>query len=93
MQQIKERLEQIPINVPGPSGDSSNFESSNPRFQNIWNFYKKELLDENANPQAANGGSYTILPMITQNTQNLKIIKEIGDLAEEFVVNVRIATR
>jgi hypothetical protein len=34
--------------VPGAIGLAK--EISNPRFLNIWNFYKKELLDENANP-------------------------------------------
>jgi hypothetical protein len=31
--------------------------------------------------------------MIPGNEENIKLIAEIGDLAEEFVVNVGLATR
>jgi hypothetical protein len=31
--------------------------------------------------------------MISPSVENLKIIEEIGELAEEFVINVGLATR
>jgi hypothetical protein len=59
----------------------------------LWNFYKKELLEEQSNPQAPSGGAFLVLPQIPNTPQNLKTIDEIGEIAEEFVVNVGLATR
>lgn len=68
--------------------------NTNPRFLNIWNFYRKDLLDEAANPEhPSTGGTFTSLPRIPSSQMNLKIIGEIGEMADEFVVNVNLATR
>lgn len=49
------------------------------------------MVEENANPQL--GGSFTILPTIPNTIENLKLIGEIGELSEEFVLNVNLAVR
>lgn len=81
------------MTIPQPGNTTATPEAghkpSNPRFESIWNFYRKDLAEEQSNPQQSTGnGIFTILPSIPQTAEHLEIIKEIGELAEEFVVNV-----
>jgi hypothetical protein len=66
----------------------------NPRYQNLWNFYRKDLVEESqlANPESTTG-CFTVMPKIPSTPENIKLIDEIGELADQFSANVNLATR
>jgi hypothetical protein len=90
LKEIRAKLESLPL--------ISTYKE-NPRFKNVWNFYRKDLIDDGQehskddSPIAQRDGVFTILPKIAKTSQNLAVIAEIGELANEFVVNVETATR
>lgn len=86
LQGIREKL--IAMQVVKPNDDDI-------RFANLWNFYRKDLIEDagNAGENLQRDGYFTVLPKVPKTSANLQLISEIGELADEFVVNVETATR
>ena len=79
-------MELLSIQVP-----DMDFDSEDPRGQSIWNFYRKDLQEDGANNIDDNSMKH--LPNIPNTNQNLKIINDIGDIAQEFKMTIQKAIK
>ncbi len=47
LKEVKEKLMAIPLSMPQ---DTTASKVENERFKNIWNFYRKDLVEDASNP-------------------------------------------
>jgi hypothetical protein len=63
---------------------------SNQRSHSVWNFYRKDLIDENDHTDYSN---LKLMPKIPSESTFIYKIDELGDIAQEFKHNSDRATR
>ncbi|CDW82564.1 UNKNOWN [Stylonychia lemnae] len=80
--EIKKHLLQLQITFNGKQIDLD-------RFRNVWNYYSKELLDDDQQEKALQQK----LPTISDNETNMMILESIADIVSVFSMNMSATER